>query len=183
MRRMLKYGHSSEVGVTKPISSVPLFSEFFSFVKTHVRYWISRFLYLTGIAAARLKILLTEKLTNGALVTPTPEQYMHIYVHSNLLARWRTDITDLQKTDTPLRWGHNERDGVSNRRRLDCSTVCSGADKKKTSKLRVTGLWEGNPLVTFGFPSQRAGDAENISIWWRYNAVTLADPLCLRKIS
>ena len=42
------------VGVTKPISSVPLFSEFFSITKTHVSYWISR-LYLTGVAAAQLR--------------------------------------------------------------------------------------------------------------------------------
>ena len=41
------------VGVIEPISSVPLFSEFFSIIKTHVTYWISR-LYLTGDAAAQL---------------------------------------------------------------------------------------------------------------------------------
>ena len=35
-----------------------------------------------------------------------------------------------------------------------CLTVCSGADKK-TSKLRVTGLCEGNRPVTGGFPSQK----------------------------
>ena len=39
------------VGVTKPISSVPLFSEIVSIVKTRVSYWISR-LYLAGVAAA-----------------------------------------------------------------------------------------------------------------------------------
>ena len=44
----------SGVGVTKPISSVPLFSEFFSIIKTYVTYWISR-LYLTGVAAAQLR--------------------------------------------------------------------------------------------------------------------------------
>ena len=44
----------SWVGATKPISSVPLFSEIFNIVKTHVRYWISR-LYLTGDAAAQLR--------------------------------------------------------------------------------------------------------------------------------
>ena len=37
---------------------------------------------------------------------------------------------------------------------------------KKTSKLRVTCLCEGNPPVTGGFPSQRTIDAENVSIWW-----------------
>ena len=47
------------VGVTKPISSVPLFSEFFSIVKTHFRYWISC-LYLTGIAAAQLRWYLSN---------------------------------------------------------------------------------------------------------------------------
>ena len=36
-----------------------------------------------------------------------------------------------------------------------CSAVCSGADKKKTSKPRVTGLCGGNSLVTGEFPSQR----------------------------
>ena len=44
----------SWVGATKPISSVLLFSEFFSIIKTHVSYWISR-LYLTGDAAAQLR--------------------------------------------------------------------------------------------------------------------------------
>ena len=76
------------VGVTKPISSVSLFPEIFSIVKTHVGYWVSR-LYLTGVAAAQLRwhlsninvihldnlrsnILLAEKLTSGALGPPPP---------------------------------------------------------------------------------------------------------------
>ena len=42
------------VGVTKPLSSVPLFSGFLSIVKPHVSYWISR-LYLAGVAAALLR--------------------------------------------------------------------------------------------------------------------------------
>ena len=52
-----------------------------------------------------------------------------------------------------------------------CSTVCSDADKK-TSKLRVTGLCEGNSPVTGEFPSQRASNAENVSIWWRRHVQT-----------
>ena len=64
---------------------------------------------------------------------------------------------------------YNERNGVSNHRRLDFySTVCSGIDKRKTSKLHVTGLREGNSPVTGGFPTQRASNAENVSIWWRH---------------
>ena len=42
------------VGVTEPISSIPLFSYFFNITKIHVSYWISR-LYLTGVAAAQLR--------------------------------------------------------------------------------------------------------------------------------
>ena len=45
---------SSGVGVTKPISSVPLISRFFTIVKTLVTYWISCS-YLTGVAAAQLR--------------------------------------------------------------------------------------------------------------------------------
>ena len=43
-------------------------------------------------------------------------------------------------------------------------TVYSGRSKK-TSKLRVTGLYVGNSPVTHEFPAQRASNAENASIW------------------
>ena len=51
------------------------------------------------------------------------------------------------------------------------STVYSGADQKKTSKLRVTGLSAGNSPVTGEFPIQKAINAENNSIWWRHNDI------------
>ena len=41
-------------GNAKPIPCVPLFSEFYIIVKTHVSDWISR-LYLAGVAAAQLR--------------------------------------------------------------------------------------------------------------------------------
>ena len=37
---------------------------------------------------------------------------------------------------------------------------------KKTSKLRVTCLCEGNSPVTDEFTTQRANNAESVSIWW-----------------
>ena len=49
-----------------------------------------------------------------------------------------------------------------------CSSVYSGADKK-ISKLRVTALCAGNSPVTGEFPSQKASNAENVSIWWRHH--------------
>ena len=65
------------------------------------------------------------------------------------------------KCDRPLEWRHNERDGVSNHRRLDCLlNRLFRRRSKKTSKLRVTGLCK----VTGGFLSQRARKADNISI-------------------
>ena len=64
-------------------------------------------------------------------------------------------------TDNPgswaLEWRHNERHGVSNHQRLGCLLKrLFWRRSKKTPKPRVTGLGEGNPPVTGGFPSQRA---------------------------
>ena len=39
----------------------------------------------------------------------------------------------------------------------------------KISKLCITGLCEGNRLVTIGFPSQRASNTEIDSIWWDHH--------------
>ena len=81
------------VGVTKPIFSVPLFSQIFRMMKTVVTWMISSS-YLAGVTAApaetpgkyehdwkyltytfaKSQFPVTEKLTNGALVTPTPGQ-------------------------------------------------------------------------------------------------------------
>ena len=42
---------------------------------------------------------------------------------------------------------------------------------KEASKLDITSLCEGNPLVTSGFLSQRASDAESFSMSWCLNAL------------
>ena len=47
---------------------------------------------------------------------------------------------------------------------------------KKTPKLRVTGLCEGNSPVTGEFPAQKISDAENVPIWWRHH--TMHEHLC-----
>ena len=52
------------------------------------------------------------------------------------------------------------------------STVYSRRRSKKTSKPRVTGLSAGNSPETGEFPTQRASNAENVSIWWRHHAST-----------
>ena len=40
---------------------------------------------------------------------------------------------------------------------------------KETSNLRVTGLCAGKSPMTGEFPSQRARNAGNVSIWWRHH--------------
>ena len=71
-----------------------------------------------------------------------------------------------------LLWRHNERGVVSNHRRFYCLFKrLFRRRSKKTSKLRITGLRDGNLPVTGGFPSQRASNAENVSIWWRYHVM------------
>ena len=57
-------------------------------------------------------------------------------------------------------------------------TLCnSTVYSKKTSKLHVTGLCEGNSPVTGEFPTQRASNAENASIWWHHHDA-YSIPMC-----
>ena len=53
---------------------------------------------------------------------------------------------------------------------IDCSKV-SQVNIKKTSKPVLLVLCEGNPPVTGGFPSQRASDAESVSMAWRQHGI------------
>ena len=70
-----------------------------------------------------------------------------------------------------LRWRHNGLDSVPNHQPHDCLLNRSfGHISKKSSKLRVTGLYVGNSPVTGEFPAQMASNAENVSIWWQHHA-------------
>ena len=55
------------------------------------------------------------------------------------------------------------------------STVYSGVDQRRPSKLCVTGLCAGNSSVICEFPAQMACNAENVSIWWRYHDHIIGD--------
>ena len=62
-----------------------------------------------------------------------------------------------------LQWRHNERNGVSTHRHIDCLlNRLFRRRSKKTSKL--TGYCEGNSPVTNGFPIQKGNNAKNVSI-------------------
>ena len=72
-----------------------------------------------------------------------------------------------------LQWRHNGRDSVSNHQRIDCLlNRLFRCISKKWSKLRVTGLCEGNSPVTGEFPAHRASNTKNVSIWWRHHAMS-----------
>ena len=51
--------------------------------------------------------------------------------------------------------------------------------KKYISKLCVTGIRVGISPVTGEFPTQRASNAENVSIWWRHHDVCHWDPFSI----
>ena len=76
----------------------------------------------------------------------------------------------LIKSRSSLQWRHNERYGISTYQPRHCLlNRLFMRRSKKTSKLRVTGLWTGNSPVTGEFPTQMASNAENVSIWWRHH--------------
>ena len=101
-------------------------------------------------------------------------QVWQLQLYSNVLLTLRispNSLCESKRCEIKLSiwWRQNERDDVSNHRHLDCSLDRLFRDiSKKTLKTRVTGLCWGNPLVTGGFPSQMANNAENVSIWWRH---------------
>ena len=73
----------------------------------------------------------------------------------HLIIGWRRLFGILSEL-MALQWRHNERDGVSNHLRLDC--LFKGLFRrrsKKSSKLCVTGLCEGNSPVTGEFLTKR----------------------------
>ena len=69
--------------------------------------------------------------------------------------QWREDgdSNDNDNEAQTWEWGHIERDGVSNHRRVDCLfNRLFGRRSQKTSKLRVTGLCEENSPVNWWIP-------------------------------
>ena len=149
-----------------------------------MRALVTRALIMSNLSIAKLETL--------ANILRTAESTLCIWISKCIFLKENVDIlivfllkfaTDGLTHHTPwknacwsyffpglaLQWCHNERDGVSNHQHLDCLLNRLFRHRPKiTSKLRVTGFYEGNPLMTGVFPSQRASNAENVSIWWRH---------------
>ena len=99
--------------------------------------------------------------------------YIHIYilVFENVISSFCGGLHSPHKLKiffqkVTLQRRHHERDSISNHQHLHCLlSRLFGRRSKKTSKLSVTGLCDGNPPVTGEFPSQRASNVENVSSW------------------
>ena len=135
----------------------------FSFKKVHLKMSSAKWRpFCLGLNVLTLYLLSRVSTDNECINPVLPE-----YSSSN-------PQDQLARTAWQLR--HNERDGVSNHRRHDCLlNRLFRRWSKKTSKLRVTGLCEGNSPVTVEFPSQRDSDVENVSIWWRHHCEIWVD--------
>ena len=85
------------------------------------------------------------------------------------------DISYDRHTQYSLRWRHNGPDSVSNHQAHNRSLKrLFRRRSKKTSKLRLTGLFAGNSQGTGEFPAQMASNAENVSIWWRHHVFLIS---------
>ena len=68
-----------------------------------------------------------------------------------------------------LQWRHKERDCFSNHRRLNC--LLNSLSRRIEENIKAQLHWSlwGDLPVTDGFPSQRASNRQNVSIWWRHH--------------
>ena len=101
------------------------------------------------------------------------EQHSDYWTYIKIIMVWK-----MHDTYTSLRIGlpsalqrcHNEHSGIPNHQHLDrLLDRFFRCRSKKTSEICVTGLCVGNSPVTGEFPTQRASNTENVSIWWRHH--------------
>ena len=83
-----------------------------------------------------------------------------------------------------LQWRYNEHDGVSNHQHLECLPNHLFWHRSWHGKHQSAALLSFVRGIHPWFPSQRASNAENISIWWRHHGATIfMSMLDLAKIS
>ena len=114
--------------------------------------------------------LIRQRVCGIAQVDRLREYGYTFFTNITSLALCVGNLPSQRGSNAPLQWRHHERDGVSNHQPHDCLlNRLFRRRSTKTSKLRVTGLCEGNSPVTGEFPAQRASNAENVSIWWLHH--------------
>ena len=99
--------------------------------------------------------MITAYWAQNGIRRPATDVNWQFTVSSNGLQRRHMNIIVFQITD------HLSR----------CSTICSGQHQRNIIAPLLLALCKGNSPVTGEFPTQRANNAENASIWWRHNEV------------
>ena len=96
-----------------------------------------------------------------------------IYITRDTYNVSRPNYVIMSMQITALQWRHNERDCVSNNRRLDCLFNRLFRPRKHQSSASLAFVCEGKPPVTGGFPSQRVKSImRTCSICWRHHGIT-----------
>ena len=75
---------------------------------------------------------------------------------------------------TSLKWRHNERNGVSNHQPRDC--LLDGLFRQIKENIKASRQWPLWGEFTGEFPTQRASNAENVSIWWCHHVLLQQRP-------
>ena len=57
-----------------------------------------------------------------------------------------------------------------------CTPFCSGADQRKYQSSASLAFGKGIHRWLVFFPTQRASNAENVSIWWRHHGIAINAP-------
>ena len=101
------------------------------------------------------------------------DQNIKLFIHENASENFVCEMAAILSRERwvkvrALQWRHNEHDSVPNHQSHGC--LPNGLFRQRL-KLRVTGLCEGNSPVTGEFPTERASNPENVSIWWRHHGV------------
>ena len=112
--------------------------------------------------------------TNADLLWTGPQEQTSLTFESYMIQMSMKVVEALLKWQAFLsfQWHNNGGDVVSNHQPHDCLlNSLFGRRSKKTSKLCVTGLCEGNSPGTGEFPAEMASNAENVSIWWRHHVM------------
>ena len=121
---------------------------------SHVWVWVMH----VGSVDVRVMIL---QYRRWSVQTTCPS-----YTHANSLISIFY-VAGLSLTSGSLQWCYNGCNGISNHQPQDgLLNRLFRHRSKKTSKLRITGLYAGNSPVAIEFPAQVVNNSENVSIWW-----------------
>ena len=127
------------------------------------------------LTSAGLSLLIGPLATNGSGIQQCIQKNESQNVFWKIAAIYSQRVNRLMRlgwihgSRISSQWRHSGRDDVPNHQTHHCLlNHLSSRRSKKTSKFRVTGLCSGNSPVTGEFFTQRASNAENVSIWWRH---------------